>query len=959
MKISAQNIAIVVEEKAFEGVKRIADTVAGDIELVTGSKPLCIKPEEICKHGVKQIMFCATVGHSSVLEELEQSGKISLDEVKGKREVFCIKLVEKPFDGVEEALVIYGSDKRGTIYGMFTLSEYVGVSPLVFWGDVKPAKKAEVVINRDIEQISKEPSVKYRGFFINDEWPCFGTWVTSHYGDFNAKAYKFVFEFLLRMKGNYMWPAMWSASFPLDGPGSANEELADMYGVVMGYSHHEPCLRASEEWDKVRGPQTKYGNEWNFYTNEEGLLNYWDDALKRSGRYDNLVTIGMRGERDSSMLGEDATVEENVNLLKDIIRKQRQLIAKNNGGNADDKPQLIALYKEVEQYFYGNEELGVAGLKDYDELENVICMLCEDNFGHMRTLPTEDVRNRKGGWGMYYHFDYHGGPISYEWVDSTPLSKTWEQMCMAYEYGIRDVWIVNVGDLKFHEVPLTYFLALAYDYEKWGYGNKDSYNQYINEWVAKTFPQADESLCNDIGKVFKDYININNLRRPESNHEGIYHPCNYGETDRMLERATAVEILSESVMERLSHNEKDAYYSMIHYPAMASMNLLKMHLYSGKNTHYATQGRQIANFYADKLEECIQKDKNFVEEFGHFLDGKWNGMQLASHIGFTKWNEDGYRYPIICRTQAVHRPRMSVSRVDEQDVATKNYFGPSIIKVDDFMYPDCDEVKVEIANDGVGYLKYTIKAKEGEIPSWLELSSTEGEVVAHEYLTIRCNREKLTSDEENVCLIVSDGDTRSAFDIYAKKTDLSQLPEMTFVSSKDAIVMGAEHYCDKKDVENGSFQVIKDYGKYSAGLKVFPSTSAFSEGDDRPEVSYQFLIEEEGIYTVELMVAPTNSVVNKQSVNVMVDNNLGDKTKVELVASDFRAGESSDPRWGMAVLDQIRIKKVDMPFKKGVQRLTIGAMEAGVVLERIRIYKNDSCIKESYLGPEESVCVQR
>ncbi|MDE5891325.1 MAG: glycosyl hydrolase 115 family protein, partial [Acetatifactor sp.] len=455
---------------------------------------------------------CVTVGKSPLAEALEQAGLLDLSQVRGKREVYLIRKLSasqlcqlkaqaEVLSGLEELWLVCGSDKRGTIYGMFALSEYIGVSPLCFWGDAEPASNPDAELGDDIQTISKEPSVRYRGFFINDEWPCFGNWTCGHFGGFNADAYEHVFELLLRLKGNYLWPAMWSASFPIDGPGSANEELADIYGVVMGYSHHEPCLRASEEWDKVRGPETKYGNEWNFYTNEQGLLNYWEEALKRSGKYENLITIGMRGERDTSMLGEQATVEENVNLLKDIIRKQRALIAENV--ERENPPQLLALYKEVEAYFYGDEH--VQGLKDWEELDGVICMLCEDNFGQMRTLPTPEVRGRKGGWGMYYHFDYHGGPISYEWVDSTPMAKTWEQMCMAYEYGIRDAWIVNVGDLKFHEVPLSYFLALAYDYDKWGYGNKESYREYTRLWAEKNFPQATAALRDQIGHVLTEY----------------------------------------------------------------------------------------------------------------------------------------------------------------------------------------------------------------------------------------------------------------------------------------------------------------------------------------------------------------------------------------------------------------------------------------------------------------------
>ena len=318
---------MVVEESAYEGVRRIAGKVAEDIGKVLGTAPEAVSERELPGGSAACVVLCATLGKSALLEELEKRG---LADFKGlmkedgsrKREVYQISRIflkggdcsaegreedtlpqaeglprSLPFlpESVESILLICGSDKRGTIYGMFSLSEYIGVSPLCYWGDVEPVRQEALCIDRDIETLSKEPSVKYRGFFINDEWPCFGSWVTEHFGGFNGDAYEHVFELLLRMKGNYLWPAMWTASFPLDGPGSRNEELADIYGVVMGYSHHEPCLRASEEWDKVRGEGSRYGNQWNFYTNEQGLLNYWEDALKRSGRYENIITIGMRG----------------------------------------------------------------------------------------------------------------------------------------------------------------------------------------------------------------------------------------------------------------------------------------------------------------------------------------------------------------------------------------------------------------------------------------------------------------------------------------------------------------------------------------------------------------------------------------------------------------------------------------------------------------------------------------
>jgi hypothetical protein len=536
-----------VEVEAFEGVKKIAQKIAKDFEKVCGTLPQIIT--EISPKGKTAILF-ATLGHSPLLDALMGEGKFDPSSVSGKNEVYQIKIIDKAFNGTTQALVVCGSDKRGTIYGMFAVSEFIGVSPLHFWGDAEPLRLERIAITEAIETVSKEPSVKYRGFFINDEWPCMGNWTVSHFGGFTAAMYDHVFELLLRLKGNYLWPAMWTSSFALDGPKSLNEELADIYGVVIGASHHEPCLRASEEWDLVRGPNSVYGNEWNYYTNKDGLLKYWEDGLKRSGKYEKIITIGMRGERDSKMLGEKSTVKDNVELLKDIISNQRRLIKEYSG----QSPQLLALYKEVEEYFYGSGEY--EGLKDWDGLDDVCCMLCDDNFGFVRTLPTAELGNRK--FGMYYHFDYHGGPFSYEWMPSTSYERTWEQLCKAYDHGVREVWIVNVGDLKFNEVPLAYFMDLAYDFEKWGSANLNSVEEYTNCWFEKTFPSEDSSIRSKMAAVLHGYIRLNAQRRPEALNAEIYHPCHYLEADRMLELAAGIKSVNEEVYAALSGSAKDA-----------------------------------------------------------------------------------------------------------------------------------------------------------------------------------------------------------------------------------------------------------------------------------------------------------------------------------------------------------------------------------------------------------------
>jgi len=964
----------VLETTAFPGVRRIADKVAKDIKAVCGLMPQIIDRDVLDKEvsaegGMKtledffdkSVIFVGTLGQSDVLEYLGSFGVLDLSRIKGKREVYSISIIGN-------SLVIAGSDKLGTIYGLFALSEYVGVSPMVKFGDAVPQPKRELIAGEDIETVSKEPSVKYRGFFINDEWPCFGNWAMEHFGGVNAKLYDQVFEFLLRMKGNYLWPAMWASSFPLDGPDSLNEELADVYGITVAYSHHEPCLRASEEWDKVRGPESRYGNEWNFHLNQEGLLNYWMDSLKRSGKYQHMITLGMRGERDSSMLGPNSTLKENIDLLKSVIKAQRGLIMHYVNFDLNKVPQILALYKEVEAYFYGDEE--TEGLKDWEELENVIFMLCEDNYGHVRTLPNEEMRKHKGGFGMYYHLDYHGGPVSYEWMPSTPLSLIWEQMTEAYEYGIQDVWIVNVGDVKGNEVALNYFMDLAYDYEKWGSSAVNSWKRYLLDWSSRVFTGASAAQQQALANIYEGFVKLNFMRRPEALSADTYHPCNYGEMNRVLSAVEALEELNEKTFAELDRVSKLPAYSMIYYPARISMNLVKMQLFAGKNHYYAAQGRPIANVYGDLVKQCIDEDLRLCQDFKEFRNGKWSGMELEKHVGFTKWNDDGWRYPVRSIVEPVTAPRMSVSRADEPWLATKNYGAPQCIRVYDFLNRNVDRVTLEISNDGIGTLKYVVTAESGEIPSWLLLSATEGATENLTELVLACDRAELekamlASADENgelkdggvqtARLLISDGDAKVAVEIKAVNVNVDELEEGTFLPDalEGVIVMEARHYVEKKDVGDAGFVLLEGHGRSGSGMKVLPSTVEFQPKEEKPELTYRFVLPEAGKYRVELWTSPVNSLVNNRALRVHLDNGTQQKN-MNVLNPSYRGGDYNDPKWSAAVMNQIHVVGADMTFEGGVSHLTVGALEAGLVLEKILIYPSGKKLKPSYLGPMES-----
>lgn len=632
---------IYLEENTYPGVLRVAKALAEDIYLVTGIRPAIIRDAALLSGNA---IIIGTVGRTALFNKLSGS-----EEIIGKREVFELRYAENPYPGVEKALVVFGSDKRGTIYGSFEISRLLGVSPWVWFADALPKHIDAPVFGEEVPRISKEPSIRYRGFFINDEWPSFGNWTNNLFGGFNANMYEQVFLLLLRMRGNYLWPAMWSAIFPNDGPGIENARLADELGVVMGASHHEPCCRQGEEYRYLRGKDSIYGDAWNFNTNEEGITRFWADGLKRSGRFENVITVGMRGEADSAILGREATLKDNIDLLRRVLKTQNRLIREYVNADLDSVPRMLALYKEVEPYFYGTAD--TPGLMGDAELEGVTLMLCEDNFGNMRTLPTEQMRKHRGGYGMYYHFDYHGGPVSYEWVNSTQIAKVWEQMGRAYESGIRDIWIVNVGDLKPQEFPLTYFLDLAYDFETYG-ARPNETEAYTKDFAEKTFAGAFDEECFAeavvrIANTLTTYSTLNAMRRPEHLHPGDYSLCEDDEAARMLAICRQLRENSAWLTAHVKPSGEACLFELITYPAEASANLVEMMIYADANEALLAKGDTVADRYARLTEERIAEDAALVERYHAINGGKWNGMMSGKHIGFVSWNDENSAPPAV------------------------------------------------------------------------------------------------------------------------------------------------------------------------------------------------------------------------------------------------------------------------------------------------------------------------
>ncbi len=386
------------------------------------------------------------------------------------------------FPGVSQALVIAGSDKRGTIFGIYDLSEQIGVSPWYWWADV-PAVHRDALFVKPGSYVQGPPAVKYRGIFLNDEAPDLTNWVREKFGtippqadppippdvaNYNREFYARIFEVILRLKGNYLWPAMWNNAFNEDDP--KNARLADEYGIVMGNSHQEPMLRAQKEWDRR---YKKTLGSWNYYKHPDVLQNFWREGIRRNKDYESIITIGLRGANDTPMIP-GGTVPQSMALLEEIVGVQRKMIAEEINPDVTRVPQLWCLYKEVQEYYK-------AGLRVPDD---VTLLWADDNWGNIRRLPTEAERKRSGGAGIYYHFDYVGGPRNYKWVNTNPIAKVWEQMTLAKEYGADRIWIVNVGHFKGVEFPIEYFMHLGWNTGRWTNRN---IGEYTRLWAEREF----------------------------------------------------------------------------------------------------------------------------------------------------------------------------------------------------------------------------------------------------------------------------------------------------------------------------------------------------------------------------------------------------------------------------------------------------------------------------------------
>ncbi len=926
-----------VDAGDWAGVIRAAHDLQADIARVTNSKPA------IGTDTVKgNLIIIGTIGRSKVIDELARSGKIDTSQIAGKWESFFLQVVRDPLPGVSLSLVIAGSDKRGTIYGIYDLSEQMGVSPWYWWADV-PVRHKDALFVKAGKYTQGPPSVKYRGIFLNDEAPDLTNWVAEKFGmvpagtnppipprvaNYNHEFYARIFEVILRLKGNYLWPAMWNNAFNEDDP--KNPRLADEYGVVMGTSHQEPMLRAQKEWDR-RYKQTL--GSWNYYKYPEVLQDFWREGIRRNKNFESIITIGLRGADDTPMIP-GATVAQSMALLEKIVDAQRKMIAEEINPDVTQVPQLWCLYKEVQEYYN-------AGLRVPDD---VTLLWADDNWGDLRRLPTESERRRSGGAGIYYHFDYVGGPRNYKWINTNPIPKVWEQMTLAKEYGADRIWIVNVGHFKGLEFPLEYFMHLAWNTKQWTNSN---IGEYTRLWAEREFGPEH---ARDVAEIISAYSKFNGRRKPELLEPTTYSLTDYREADMVVAYYRAIAARAEQIYAKLPAEARDAFYELVLFPAKACAQVNELYVAAGKNALYAQQGRAGANDRATEVEALFKADADLMNDYNHNLaNGRWNHFMDQVHIGYTIWQDPPRNVmPAVKRLDLPEEASLGVAIEGSSSAWPGSTESPVLPRVDKF---NRQRRWIDVFNRGQSSFEFTAVADR----PWILLNANGGTISKEMRLQVSIDWSRVPAGSASGAVKISRSSGETV-DVRVESFNPARPSRDSldgFVEGEGFVSIEAEHFSSNIPAGNVRWERIEDYGRTLSAMSIMPVTAAsVTPPQDSPRLEYKMYLFSKGKAEVRTIVAPTLNFIPGRGLRYAVAFDDQPPQVVEIVPSGFDA-RNGNREWEESVKNASRtVTSIHTLSEPGYHTLKIWMVDPAVVLQKIVVDLGG--LKPSYLGPPES-----
>jgi hypothetical protein len=933
---------LVVDSADWPGVIRAVSDLQADIHRVTNLTPPVVGAAD--RRSATMVLI-GTIGKSPLIDQLVREKKLDVSGITGKWESFLLQTVSAPLPGISSALVIAGSDKRGTIYGIYDLSEQIGVSPWYWWADVTPDHKDELHVKAG-RYVQGEPSVKYRGIFLNDEKPDLEFWVRAKFGErpspvspnatianFNSQFYAKIFEVLLRLKGNYLWPAMWDNAFAEDDP--ENPRLADEYGIVMGTSHQEPMMRAQREWDWHQGIQL--GN-WNFATHEQALTEFWRGAVKSRGAFENIYTIGLRGENDTAMVQGQA---ESIRLLQRIVDIQRKMLAEEVNADVTKIPQVWTLYKEVQQYYEN-------GLRVPDD---VTLLWAEDNWGNVRRLPTKEERARPGGAGVYYHFDYHGGPRSYQWINTSPIAKIWEQMSLAKQYGADRIWIVNVGHFKGYELPMEYFLDLAWNTERWTH---DNINEYTRLWAEREFGAA---VAKDAAEILALYSKYNGRRKPELLDANTYSLIDYQEYETVVADYNALTERAQAIYDRLPAHKKDAFYQLVLFPTKASAQVNEMYLAAARNALYAQQKRAGTNDWAARTRELFKADGDLMTYFNKvFAGGKWDHFMDQSHIGYTSWRDPPENTMNAIRLTEIDVPAPAALGIAVQG-SNLAWPRPEATEAPPAL-PKFDSLNrqrqfIDVFNRGLTPFEFAATPA----APWIVLSEAKGTVAKETRLWVTVDWNRAPRGAAIGQIRIAGAGTEVMVKVEAfNPVEPTRESLRGFAEGQGVVSIEPEHYTRKNDAGANRWIRVEDYGRTLSGMRADAPVDAplVTIGKDSPSLEYRMYLFTPGAVNVNLILSPTLNFVAGRGLRVAVSFDDETPRIVDILPANYNA-QNGNRDWEESVRNNARtVSTSHSVAAAGYHTLKVWMIDPAVVVQKIVVNTPAASRSRTYLGPPES-----
>lgn len=936
------NAHLYFDEQDFEVVKKAANLFSDDVQLVTGKK---MQVEATKNKLASNSIIVGTLGHNKLIDKLVAKNKLDVRALENRWESYLIEVVRNPFPGVNKALVIVGSDRRGTAYGLFSISETIGVSPWYWWADAPVAKHTELNLKVD-KIISKEPTVKYRGIFINDEDWGLLRWAKNTFekerGNIGPKTYAKVCELLLRLKANYLCPAMHEASTAFNKI-PENKLVADSFAIVMGSVHCEPLLfNNASEWDK------KTMGEWDYVNNKGTLNRVLKQRVTENSPYENVYTLALRGLHDKAMGGSN-DMKGRVKMLGEALKDQRQLLADVIKKPANEIPQAFTPYKEVLDVYS-------AGL---DLPEDVTIIWPDDNYGYMKRLSCPREQKRSGRAGVYYHVSYLGKPHDYLWMSTTPPALMYEELRKAYDATADRIWLLNVGDIKSCEFSMNLFLAMAYDIDSFNY---DNISLYQARWLSNMFGN----------KYYDDFVDITNTfyhqafsRKPEfmgwgyqwstnrhgkeRNTDTDFSFANYQEADSRLAAYDRIGAKVERILSELPEEQKAGFYQLLYYPVKGCELMNKMVLNGQKNRWYALQQRAAANELKNQVKVYYDSLQTITQGYNSLLNGKWNHI-MTTRQGFAA---SYFELPKLETVTLSDTPSLGVW-IEGEDVLKGQSSFHMLPAFNTYLR---QSYFFDVFNKGKGSLNWNIKTSE----NWIQVNKEKGSTASEDRIWVSVDWAKVPSGEHISGMIEVTADGVGKENIYVSVFNPASpsLTEMDtlFVEHNGYVSINAADYHRK--VENDAIKImtIPNLGFENASVQLGNPIAPMQRTGSSivPRVEYDFYTFGQGSVDVYTYVLPTFTLsadkdyAGHEATNIETRYGvcIDDGPVMNPSTSSFEYAQI----WYESALKNCRINKTTLHINKpGKHTVKVLCGDAGTVLQKVVL--DFGGMKRSYLGPK-------